>query len=241
MAEFQLRKIPAHVAFIMDGNGRWAKARGLARHFGHKEACLRLREIFDTCLEYGISYSSYYAFSTENWDRPQEEIDHLMDYLEEFFERDLPYIKSKGGRIVISGDLGRIREKTRKTCFEAMDSTKDNSTHTMNICLNYGGRDEIVRAAKAFVRDVEEGKVAIDDLTDESFKNYLWNPALPDVDLMIRTSGEVRLSNFMLYRLAYAELVFVEVKWPDFRRPQFLECLKEFQKRDRRFGGLENE
>lgn len=235
---FALSKKLDHVACIMDGNGRWAKLRGLPRHLGHKEACNRIIEIFETCREFDIRTMSFYAFSTENWNRPQEEIDHLMDYLEEFFAREIDYLDSLGARILISGDLSRIREKTRKICLEAIERTKGNTSYNLNICLNYGGRDEIVRAARKFALEVKEGRVDLDSLTETSFRNYLWHPDLPDVDLLIRTSGEMRLSNFLLYELAYAELVFTPVKWPDFRREQFIDCLKEFETRDRRFGGL---
>lgn len=238
MADFVLHKKLDHVAFIMDGNGRWAKARGLARHFGHREACLRLREIFDTCLEFHAKAASFFAFSTENWNRPQDEIDHLMDYLEDFFHREIDYIDGKGGKIVISGDLGRIREKTRKICLEAIDRTKDNDVLVMNICLNYGGRDEIARASKAIAQDATEGKIKVEDINEALFAKYIWHPELPDVDLLIRTSGEVRISNFMLYRLAYSEMVFTPVAWPDFHRKEMIDCLKEYDGRKRRYGGL---
>ncbi len=239
--EFVLTKKLSHVAFIMDGNGRWAKARGLPRHLGHKEACKRLIEIFDTCMEFGIKYMSFYAFSTENWNRPEDEINHLMDYLEEFFKKEIDYLDSKGTRILVSGDLGRIREQTRKICNQAIDRTKNNSTFYLNICLNYGGRDEIVRAAKKIAFEYKEGKISLDDVNEETFKNYLWNPLIPDVDLMIRTSGEMRLSNYLLYENAYAEFVFTPVKWPDFHRSELIDCLEEYQNRNRRFGGLKNE
>lgn len=239
--DFVLKKKLDHVAFIMDGNGRWAKARGLARHFGHHEACNRIIEIFETCRKYNIKAMSFYAFSTENWNRPQEEIDHLMDYLEEFFAKEIDYLNSVGSKILVSGDLSRIREKTRNVCYEAIKRTEHNSNWYLNICLNYGGRDEIVRAARAFAQDVKDGKKEVADLDEKAFKGYLYAPELPDIDLMIRTSGEQRLSNFLLYENAYAEFVFTPVKWPDFRPKQFVECLKEFQSRDRRFGGLENE
>lgn len=239
--EFILKKRLNHVAFIMDGNGRWAKARGLARHFGHHEACNRIIEIFETCRKYNIKAMSFYAFSTENWNRPQDEIDHLMDYLEEFFHKEIDYLDSVGAKILVSGDLSRIRPQTRAVCENAIKRTKNNSSWFINVCLNYGGRDEIVRAAKAFAKDVKEGKKDVDALDESTFKGYLYAPELPDIDLMIRTSGEQRLSNFLLYENAYAEFVFTPVKWPDFREKQFVECLREFQSRDRRFGGLENE
>ena len=238
---FTLTKNCRHVAFIMDGNGRWAKARGLARHFGHREACNRIIEIFETCREFDIRVMSFYAFSTENWNRPQDEIDHLMDYLEEFFAKEIDYLDSVGAKLVISGDLGRIREKTRRVCLEAAKRTENNREWILNVCLNYGGRNEIVRAAKAFALDVKEGRKDIDALDESSFQDYLYTKGLPDVDLMIRTSGEERLSNFLLYQNAYAEFVFTDVKWPDFRREAFFDCLKEYETRNRRYGGLTNE
>lgn len=239
--EFTLTKKLDHVAFIMDGNGRWAKLRGLPRYLGHKEACKRIIELFETCREFNIKYMSFYAFSTENWNRPQDEIDHLMDYLEEFFNKEIDYLDSIGTRIVISGDLGRIREKTRNVCLKAVERTKDNANWFINICLNYGGRDEIVRAAKKIAEAYKEDKITLGEITEQTFKNYLWNPLFPDVDLMIRTSGEERLSNYMLYEMAYSEFVFTKVKWPDFKKDAFIDCLKEYQNRNRRFGGLKNE
>jgi undecaprenyl diphosphate synthase len=238
---FSLSKKLDHVAFIMDGNGRWAKARGLPRYLGHKEACNRIVELFDVCREFHIKYMSFFAFSTENWNRPQDEINHLMDYLEEFFYSEIDYLDSLGTKIVVSGDLSRIREKTRNVCLSAIERTKNNRNWYINICLNYGGRDEIVRAAKKIAQDYRSEKIALDSIDEASFKQYFWIPELPDVDLMIRTSGEERLSNFMLYQNAYAEMVFTAVKWPDFKRDAFVACLQEFQSRDRRFGGLKNE
>src|SRR5574344_1393477 len=238
---FVLHKKLDHVAFIMDGNGRWAKARGLPRYLGHKEACNRIIELFEVCREFNIHTMSFYAFSTENWNRPQDEIDHLMDYLEEFFRKEIDYLDSVGTRIVVSGDLSRIREKTRLVCNTAIERTKNNHNWTINVCLNYGGRDELVRAAKRFAQDYKDGKSTLDELDEESFKKYFWVADLPDVDLMIRTSGEERLSNYLLYQNAYAEFVFTPVKWPDFKRDAFIDCLREYQERNRRFGGLKNE
>jgi undecaprenyl diphosphate synthase len=225
----------------MDGNGRWAKARGLPRYLGHKEACNRIIELFEVCREFRIKTMSFYAFSTENWNRPQDEIDHLMDYLEEFFHKEIDYLDSVGTRIEVSGDLSRIREKTRQVCFDAIARTKANTNWIINICLNYGGRDELVRAAKKVAIDYKDGKLNLEDLNETTFKNYFWVKDLPDVDLMIRTSGEERLSNYLLYQNAYAEFVFTPVKWPDFKRDAFIDCLREYQERNRRFGGLKNE
>lgn len=241
-SDFKLTKKCDHIAFIMDGNGRWAKLRGLPRYFGHHEACNRIIEIFETCREFGIKYMSFYAFSTENWNRPQEEIDHLMDYLEEFFQKEIDYLDSIGTKIRVSGDLSKIRDKTRLVCENAIKRTKANDRWVINVCLNYGGRDDIVRAAKKMAEDYKNGVLSDLSLVDEAaFENYLYTAGMPDVDLMIRTSGEERLSNYLLYQNAYAEFVFTDVKWPDFKRKELLDCLKEFQERNRRYGGLKNE
>lgn len=239
--EFQLVKKLDHIAFIMDGNGRWANLRGLPRHLGHREACNRIREIFDTCCKYNIKVMSFYAFSTENWNRPADEIDHLMDYLEDFFYREIDYLDSVGAKIMISGELSRIREKTRAVCQMALDRTKDNKNWIINVCLNYGGRDEIVRATKKIAEEVKEGKLAVDAIDEGVFANHLYTAGLPDIDLMVRTSGEQRLSNYLLYQNAYAEFVFTPVKWPDFHEKELVDCLEEFQSRSRRYGGLKNE
>lgn len=238
---FQLTKKCDHIAFIMDGNGRWAKARGLPRYFGHHEACKRIIEIFETCRKYNIHVMSFYAFSTENWNRPQDEIDHLMDYLEEFFHQQIDYLDSIGTQIRVSGDLSRIRPQTREVCQNAINRTKDNKNWVINVCLNYGGRDDILRASKKIASLTKEGKLNPETLTEQDFASYLYTAGLPDVDLMIRTSGEERLSNFLLYQVAYAEFVFTPVKWPDFHEKDLVDCLKEFQNRNRRYGGLKNE
>lgn len=227
-----------HVAFIMDGNGRWAKKRGLPRHLGHKEGCERIIETFDLCKEYGIKVCSFYAFSTENWNRPKDEIRHLFNYLEAFFKREIDHLMRDGVRVVISGDISKLPEKTEKTCRDAIERTKNNDNYVMNICLNYGSRDEIVRASKLIASEVKEGKINIDDVTEDLFSDHLYTRGLPDVDLMIRTSGEERLSNYLLWQNAYAEFVFTPVHWPDFKREAFENALEEYNNRQRRFGGL---
>lgn len=241
MAVFKLTKKLDHIAFIMDGNGRWAKAKGLPRYLGHKRAVEILTNVFDACMDYNIKVISCYAFSTENWNRPQDEINHLMDYLEEFLEKKLPYLMEKGAQIRISGDLSRIRETTRAACYKAMDATKDNKNWIINVCLNYGSRDEIVKAVKAIAEGYKDGKIALSDIDEETFKDYLYTKGLPDVDLMVRTSGEERLSNFLLYQNAYAEFVFTPTKWPDFDKKALTRCLKEYEGRKRRYGGLKDE
>lgn len=236
------KKSLLHVAFIMDGNGRWAKRRNLPRHVGHKEGCERVIDIYEECLAQGIKVMSLYAFSTENWNRPKDEIDHLFDYLEIFFKKYLPRMMKDGCCIRVSGDITPIKEKTKKVILEAVNKTKDNKNFTFNICLNYGGKDEIVRAAKMFANDVKNGIKDIDSLNEQSFNDYLYTHDLPPVDLLIRTSGELRTSNFLPYQLTYAEFIFPKITWPDFTKEQFRLCLDEYYQRDRRYGGIsENE
>lgn len=230
-----------HVAFIMDGNGRWAKRRNLPRYLGHKEGCLRVIEIYEGCRENGIKAMSLYAFSTENWSRPKSEINHLFTYLEQFFKREINRLIKEGTRILISGDLSKIRERTQKVILDAIERTKNNDQFYLNICLNYGSRSEIVRAAKRFCLDVKEGKHQIDDLDEDLFSSYLYTEILPPIDLLIRTSGEQRLSNYLLYQLAYSEFIFTPITWPDFNKNELNKCLEEYKNRDRRYGGLSNE
>ena len=229
-----------HIAFIMDGNGRWAKKRGLPRHLGHKEGCERVIEIYEECAANNIKVMSLYAFSTENWNRPKDEIRHLFSYLELFFKREIKRLLKDGCQVRTSGDLSKLPVKTQKVIAEAKEKTKDCSNYVFNICLNYGGRDDILRAAKSFAKDVQEGKRDIDSLTENDFQQYLYTTDLPPVDLLVRTSGEQRISNFMPWQLAYAEFIFTPTYWPDFTKEELRKCLEEFKHRDRRFGGIEN-
>jgi len=238
---FVLEKKLDHIAFIMDGNGRWANLRGLPRYLGHREAVNRIMDIFEMCREFHIHVMSLYAFSTENWNRPQDEIDHLMDYLEEFFAKKIDYMDSVGARLQISGDINRLRPSTKQACIDAYERTKNNDAIVVNVCLNYGGRDDIVRACKNIVGEVQSGSLKVEDINEALFAEHLYTKGLPDVDLMIRTSGEQRLSNYLLWQNAYAEFVFTPVKWPDFNRKAFIDCLEQFQSRNRRYGGLKNE
>ena len=209
-----------HIAFIMDGNGRWAKKRGLPRHLGHKRGCEVCTDIYEGCLENHIQVMSLYAFSTENWNRPKDEIDHLFNYLEIFFKKEIKRFMRDGSRVMVSGDLSRIPEKTRN--------------------LNYGGKSEIVRATKLIAENIKNGVISIDDVNEKSFENYLYTKDLPPVDLLIRTSGEMRTSNFLLWQLAYAEFIFTKTCWPDFNKKELNECINEFKTRDRRYGGIED-
>lgn len=239
--DFRLSQSLAHVAFIMDGNGRWAKKHLLPRHLGHKEGCLRISEIAQACEELGIKAMTLYAFSTENWKRPKDEIDHLFQYLDDFFEREIDHMMRDGVRVMISGDVSRLPAKSQKTISKAIDLTHNNEKFVFNICLNYGGRAELLRATKAFSLDVLEGRKKIDDLDEKTFTTYLYTASLPEVDLLIRTSGEQRTSNFLPWQLAYSEFIFTPTYWPDFTKAEFIKCLIEFESRSRRFGGIKNE
>ena len=241
MNEITLNKPIKHLAVIMDGNGRWAKERGLPRTMGHKEAFNRIIEIFEYCKDYDIRVISLYAFSTENWKRPKDEISFLFRYLNVFFDQEINKIMKDGTRIVVSGDISKLPEKTRKTIEKAIEMTKNNQNFVLNICLNYGGKEELTRAAKLIATEVKEGKLNIEDINEEVMENHLYTAGLPNVDLMIRTSGEIRTSNFLPWQIAYAEYVFTPVYFPDFKRKEFVDCLIEFNKRNRRYGGLENE
>ena len=227
-----------HVAFIMDGNGRWAKRRGLPRHLGHKAGCDRIVDIYEECLAQDIKAMSLYAFSTENWSRPKSEINHLFKYLEIFFKREIDRIIKDGSRVMVSGDISRLPVKTQKVINDALVRTKDCHNFCFNICLNYGGKAEIVRAATLFANEVEEGKRKSEELTEELFESYLYTAGLPPVDLLIRTSGELRTSNYLPWQLAYAEFIFPETPWPDFTKEEFRKCIELYQTRDRRFGGI---
>ena len=225
----------------MDGNGRWANERGLPRTAGHKEACSRIAEIFDYCVDYDIRIVSLYAFSTENWKRPKREIAFLFKYLEIFFKKEINKLMKDGTKVVVSGDLSKLPSKTRKITEQAIEMTKDNPNYVMNICLNYGGKEELTRAAKLIAQEVKEGKLKLEDINEKVMENHLYTAGLPNVDLMIRTSGEIRTSNFLPWQIAYAEYVFTPVYFPDFKRKEFVDCLREYNKRNRRYGGLDNE
>ena len=229
-----------HIAFIMDGNGRWAKARHLPRHLGHKAGCDRVTEIYEECVAMGIKAMSLYAFSTENWNRPKDEINHLFNYLEIFFKKEIKRMIKDGTRILASGDLSRLPVKTQKVVYDAIERTKDGKNFTFNICLNYGGKAEIVRAAKLFAEDVQNGK-DINSLTEEEFEKYLYTNDLPPVDLLVRTSGEQRISNYMLWQLAYSEFIFTPTPWPDFTREELHKCIVEFNSRNRRYGEIKED
>ncbi|HHT67283.1 MAG TPA: isoprenyl transferase [Erysipelotrichaceae bacterium] len=228
-----------HVAIIMDGNGRWAKKRGLPRHKGHEEGCKRIIEIFEAVKENHIKVMTLYAFSTENWNRPKLEIKQLFTYLDKFFKDNIDKFMEDGIRVQVMGDISRLPEKTQKVVKEALFRTKDNDNYVFNIALNYGSRQEIVKATKEIATLVKNNELAVNDIDETTISNHLYTANLPPIDLMIRTSGEQRLSNYLLYQLAYSEFIFTPTYWPDFKKENFEECLKEFRKRDRRYGKIE--
>ncbi len=236
--QIDMNRIPKHIAIIMDGNGRWAKKRFLPRTAGHKEGVNRVTEIVEAAYNLNIECLSLYAFSTENWKRPKEEIEALMDLLILYIRRELDKINRNNIRIQTMGDISKLPEKVVVEVKRAIEKTKNNTGMVLNIGLNYGGRDEIIRAVKNILSDVKKGKLKEEDINPDVFKDYLYTSELPDPDLLIRPSGELRLSNFMLYQVAYTEFWFSDVYWPDFKAEYLYKAIIDYQKRDRRFGGI---
>ena len=233
-----LSALPRHVGIIMDGNGRWAKERGKPRLFGHRAGVERLHDIVAATGDLGIEALSVYAFSTENWKRPTAEVDGLMKLLIEFLYREIDQLVENGVRIVFSGDETGVGATVQKAMEYAKERTRCNTKTIFNVAFNYGGRQELLSAAKKLAAQAAAGTLRPEEITQEQFEAALDTAGLPDLDLVIRTSGEQRLSNFMLYQSAYAELVFVQEHWPDFDERAYLRAIGEFQHRSRRFGGL---
>ncbi len=229
-------KVPTHVAIIMDGNGRWAKSRGLPRIAGHRAGTENLRQIIEACVEFGVKCLTIYAFSTENWGRPQTEISGLMSIFADVIDRELSELHSQGVQLRHIGRLDRIKPALRKKVLSAIDLTKNNDRLIVNVAFNYGGRDEIVYAVQSMLG---EG-LKPEDVTPETIDKYLFTAGIPDPDLVIRTSGEQRGSNFMIWQAAYAEWYFPTVYWPDFDKEQLRAALDEYAKRSRRFGLASN-
>lgn len=229
-------RLPKHIAIIMDGNGRWAKERDQDRVYGHHEGVISVREIVNTCGELGIGYLTLYAFSTENWNRPQEEVNALMELLVNTIRKEVEELKKNNVRLHVIGDFESLPDVCQKELNEAKDITKDNTGLNLILALSYSARWEIMEAAKKFAAEVKEGKQQLENLTDDQFGKYLTTADYPDPELMIRTSGEHRISNYLLYQLAYAELYFTPVHWPDFRKQNLYEALLDYQQRERRFG-----
>ncbi len=226
-----------HVAIIMDGNGRWAAERGLPRAEGHRQGVESVRRTLKAAMELGVSHLTLFSFSSENWSRPKQEINDLFGLLRRFVRRDLADLHKNGVKIRVIGARTGLESDILRMLDEAAELTKDNTALDLTIAFNYGARDEIARAAQRIAEDVKAGAMDASDVTPEKFSTYLDTAGLPDPDLLIRTSGELRLSNFLLWQLAYAEFVFVDVYWPDFSKDVFAAAIAEYQQRSRRFGG----
>lgn len=238
MEEIKKGVLPRHVAIIMDGNGRWAKKRRLPRAAGHRAGMEALKKTVECCTEIGIPYLTLYAFSTENWKRPRAEVDSLMDLLVEYIGKELNALQKNGVRVKSIGRVAELPEDAQKSIRMAEEKTQGNNRLYLQIAINYGGRREIIDAVKMILDDYKKGSLKEEDVTEEAFSNYLYTGGLPDPDLVIRPSGEMRLSNFLIWQSAYAEFLATDVLWPDFGKEDLYQAIAAYQKRQRRFGGL---
>ncbi|MDX9917350.1 MAG: isoprenyl transferase [Gudongella sp.] len=231
-------KMPSHLAIIMDGNGRWANKRGLPRHFGHQEGMKRVIETVEACKELGIKHLTLYAFSTENWKRPKIEVDSLMNLLVVFIRGELKRLIDSGVRLQILGEISKIPDFAAREVERALAQTSENDEMILNIALNYGGRQEILKAVREITIEVKNGELDPYLISEEVFARHLYTKNQPDPDLIIRPSGELRLSNFLIYQAAYSEFWFSDVLWPDFNKEELVKAIADYQKRSRRFGGV---
>lgn len=229
---------PEHIAIIMDGNGRWAKKRLLPRSAGHKEGVKRVREIVEECGNLGIKHLTLYAFSTENWNRPKDEVNYLMKLLLEFLNKEIDTLHRNKVKINVLGNINRLDDTIKTEIKKALEITENNNKLILNIALNYGGRDEIVTSIKSIINDYDNNLININDIDEELISNYLFTKNQPDPNLLIRTSGEIRISNFLLYQLAYTEFWFTDINWPEFTKVYLYKAILDYQNRNRRFGKL---
>ena len=236
--ELKAKPMPQHIAIIMDGNGRWAKSKGLMRVAGHRVGVQALKNTIIALDELGIGYLTVYAFSTENWKRSKDEVDALMELITEFINKEIDYLDEKGVRVNPIGDISALTPKALESISYAKEKTKHNSHIVFNVALNYGGRQEIVRAAKAICEDVKRDALQIEDIDEALFSSYLYTAGQPDPDLVIRSSGELRISNFLLWQIAYSEFWITNILWPDFKKEDLWQAVWEYQNRDRRYGGV---
>ncbi len=236
--ELENQQVPRHIAIIMDGNGRWAKKRGLPRNAGHAAGSETFRRIANYCRSIGVSYLTVYAFSTENWRRSADEVGGIMKLLGKYLKEALRDMEKNNVRFCFFGDLTKLSPELQALCRDAQERSAAYTGVQVNFCLNYGGRDELVSAAKAFARDVASGKYSPEELTEDKFATYLYSADVPDPELIIRPSGEMRTSNFLLWQSAYSEYVFMDVLWPDFTPEDLDRAIAEYQRRNRRFGGV---
>jgi undecaprenyl diphosphate synthase len=234
----KLKKIPKHIAIIMDGNGRWAKKKNLPRIFGHKEGAKSVRDITEACAEIGVSYLTLYAFSTENWKRPKNEINFLMNLLYDYLIKEEKTLIKNNIKLDTIGDISKLPENIQKRLNEVKNKTRNNKKMTLILALNYGSRYEITQVVKKIASAVKNGKIKISQINEALISKNLYTSEYPEPDLLIRTSGEQRISNFLLWQIAYAELYISKVLWPDFRRKELYKAIIEYSKRERRYGGL---
>lgn len=233
-----MARIPRHISCIMDGNGRWATSRGMQRAEGHKAGIVALREIITACVRLGVDVLSAYAFSTENWNRPQHEVNVLMHLFAKTFIDELPLLKRENVRVMFLGDISALPERTRKVFEYGLEACRDHTGMTLALAVNYGGRAEIARAARSIAKLVQNGDLDVDAIDESCVANQLYTAALPDPELVVRTSGEMRVSNYLLWQIAYSEFYITDTYWPDFDRWELVRAILAYQGRDRRFGGL---
>ena len=236
--DIDLEKMPTHIAIIMDGNGRWAKSRFLPRTAGHKAGVETIRKVVKEADRLGIKYLTLYAFSTENWKRPKLEVDALMNLLVSYLKNEIDELHKNNVKLTAVGDFEKLPEACVRELHSAMDKTKDNTGVHLNLALNYGGRNDIREAVVELAKEYKEGKISLEDITEENIKKHLSTGEIPDPDLVIRTSGEQRLSNFLLWDVAYSEFYYTDIHWPDFDGEALEKAIYAYQKRDRRFGGV---
>ena len=236
MIKIDPNKLPRHIAIIMDGNGRWAKQHTMGRIRGHKKGAQAVRTTVTACREIGIQYLTLFAFSSENWGRPDEEVKALMSLLEDYLEKETPTLQKQQIRLNSIGNIERLYPPVKKKLLDVMKLTEQNDKMVLNLALSYGSRDEMVLAIQKMISDSQKGKLEIDDINQDLVGHYLYTDGMPDPDLLIRTSGEYRISNFLLWQLAYTELYFTDVLWPDFKKDDLLKAIAVYQRRERRFG-----
>lgn len=234
----QKEKLPKHIAIIMDGNGRWAKKQGAMRVFGHRSAVKAVRETTEACAELGIKYLTLYAFSTENWNRPKLEVNALMELLVNTLAKELPTLQKNNIRLQAIGNLNNLPSRCERQLQDVMDQTSENRHMTLTLALSYGSRDDMRQALQRIAEDVRQGNIAPEAITDSTLGEYLSTSGMPEPELLIRTSGEHRISNFLLWEIAYSEIYFTPVLWPDFRKEHLHEAIVDFQRRERRFGKI---
>lgn len=233
--------VPQHVAIILDGNGRWAKAKGMPRNYGHAQGSKNVERICEEAWRMGIKYLTVYAFSTENWNRPDDEVNALMKLLRNYMKTCLKMAAKNDMKVRVIGDITRLDEDIQKRILELEEATKNNGGLNFQIAINYGSRDEMIRAIRKIAKDCVDGKVDPAEIKEETFEQYLDTKGIPDPDLMIRTSGELRLSNYLLWQLAYTEFYFTDVPWPDFSKEELEKAIETYNHRDRRYGGVKEE